>query len=59
MNVYPLMCTLMNIKCNPNNGSLEIFEPFIELNNTNNQNRDNKIYLIFAFLVAKFKNLFI
>lgn len=51
------MCTLMNINCNPNNGSIEIFEPFIHLNNTNNQKNQNKLYLIFAFLLAQFKGL--
>lgn len=54
VNVYPLMCTLMNLTCNPNNGSIEIFEPFIQFNETNNQN-ENNLYILLALLIAKLK----
>ncbi|RNA09245.1 alkaline phosphatase family [Brachionus plicatilis] len=54
VNVYPLMCSLMNINCNPNNGSIAIFEPYIEKNSTNYKN-ESKLYVILAFLMAKLK----
>ena len=51
VNVYPLICDLLDIKCNPHNGSLKYFESVYRTSNCSKlQSILNKTYAIFYFI---------
>lgn len=58
VNIYPLLCKLADIECNPNNGSTEIFEPFLTVNASKKLKGTNGLFYLIVFTVYAFSNSF-